>query len=826
MRKVILVIVLLVMNLCSVLVYATTSANSCRTMTTGDASNVTFTFTFPLLESSDMIVMLRTTSTGAEVIQVETTHYAVTATNNDFRNGGTVTFVSAPAATEEILLLCGIPETQETDLYDSGILRLEAVELANDKLTRLIQQHSEELTRCLKFPPTDASDLSSSVTDSVTRAGRYLYFDDDGEPLPSQSVVSSTAVVSAYMETVLDDADADAAKVTLEISDETSVKDYGATGDGVTDDTSAINDALTAGAGGTVFFPDGTYLISDDLDVSANTAVNFQSWNAIVKMNSSGTSRRIFNTQGNDNIVFRNGKINGHNDVHTSKAHQGISLLDGSNFCIVEKMWIINCGQYGIVDGDTGVNSGGKGHQILNNIVDMSAALAYANPIGIEVFPKGGAGYLAEPGILIDGNIVLGNAYLIDGIKVNANRGARIVNNWIDNVASVSATGGINIVSSEHCLIANNTIIDSKQGIIVSGSTTGETGLGDENIHIINNILQGITDEGIFSAVGFRGLKILGNTIDSDGAEGEYAIDLLANTTEYTGLTIENNTFFEFGIRLRDDVDTGLIGHPRARIAYNTFIVTDATTADSAIRIEDADYATIIGNLIYEAPAGGINAQGDNISIIGNKILDGNTGNTGNVSAILVTGDYPSILGNRIENVSGGNGFFDYGIRCTSTDRPTIRNNTIDGMDTHSFYLASVTNIVGEQSTAYFGTIAAGTPDERPIFQAPTRCGITKIFVTNATTVTPDDSDYDTYNVEDKGATGTGATEVLAANPTTKDTGGIDINKFNPVSLGDISGTEDIYELAAESALSLTITDTASGQGTDEMRVTVQYLTY
>ena len=39
-----------------------------------------------------------------------------------------------------------------------------------------------------------------------------------------------------------------------------SVKAHGAVGDGVADDTAAIQSAITAGD--TVFFPDGTYLVS------------------------------------------------------------------------------------------------------------------------------------------------------------------------------------------------------------------------------------------------------------------------------------------------------------------------------------------------------------------------------------------------------------------------------------------------------------------------------------------------------------------------------------------------------------------------------------
>ena len=47
-----------------------------------------------------------------------------------------------------------------------------------------------------------------------------------------------------------------------------SVKDFGATGDGVTNDTAAIQAA--ANTGGTLYFPDGTYEITH-VDLSSNT---------------------------------------------------------------------------------------------------------------------------------------------------------------------------------------------------------------------------------------------------------------------------------------------------------------------------------------------------------------------------------------------------------------------------------------------------------------------------------------------------------------------------------------------------------------------------
>lgn len=62
--------------------------------------------------------------------------------------------------------------------------------------------------------------------------------------------------------------------VKAKLQERVSVKDFGATGDGVTDDTTAIQaaiDAMIAIGGGSVYFPDGEYFVSDPgLTLSSN----------------------------------------------------------------------------------------------------------------------------------------------------------------------------------------------------------------------------------------------------------------------------------------------------------------------------------------------------------------------------------------------------------------------------------------------------------------------------------------------------------------------------------------------------------------------------
>lgn len=55
-----------------------------------------------------------------------------------------------------------------------------------------------------------------------------------------------------------------------------NVKDYGAAGNGVSDDTTAIKKALYYGKDKQVYFPEGIYLVSNTLTVKGNTEVMAQ----------------------------------------------------------------------------------------------------------------------------------------------------------------------------------------------------------------------------------------------------------------------------------------------------------------------------------------------------------------------------------------------------------------------------------------------------------------------------------------------------------------------------------------------------------------------
>jgi hypothetical protein len=206
---------LLLITLLASMAYGNVSTTTQRVSYTGDGSDTTFDFSFPIEDTSDLLVYERVTSTGVETLQTETTHYSLSATNNDYSSGGTVTMVTAPAATKTLLLIRAMPITQETTLSDSGVLRLAALEAAYDKLTMLVQDATEKINRAILIPRTDSTSLTTEATNSVDRASTFLYWGSDGALSSSSSGITDATTVSTYGASLVDDANAPYARATL-----------------------------------------------------------------------------------------------------------------------------------------------------------------------------------------------------------------------------------------------------------------------------------------------------------------------------------------------------------------------------------------------------------------------------------------------------------------------------------------------------------------------------------------------------------------------------------------------------------------------------------
>jgi hypothetical protein len=107
-----------------------------------DGSTVDFDFDFKLVTglSSELQVTLVDTSDDSETVLVEDTDYTVSAPNNDYSSGGTVTTVETYDEGYNIVIETALAVEQELVIPYSGEFPAKSVEMQLDYITRLIQQ--------------------------------------------------------------------------------------------------------------------------------------------------------------------------------------------------------------------------------------------------------------------------------------------------------------------------------------------------------------------------------------------------------------------------------------------------------------------------------------------------------------------------------------------------------------------------------------------------------------------------------------------------------------------------------------------------------------
>ncbi|MDJ0950923.1 MAG: hypothetical protein QNJ94_18585 [Alphaproteobacteria bacterium] len=175
-----------------------------------------FVYDFPVTDSSYLKVLRQTSATADPVEQVISTNYTVNGVGAE--GGGSITLVSPSSASagEVWTLYLDIPEERLGGYQTAGSFRALVVNAEFDKYMQILQQLRRDFDRTIVLDPADPA-ASLTLPLKSARASRNLAFDSNGDLVASAEIAE--AVVSAYMETVLDDADAETARATLEVYD-------------------------------------------------------------------------------------------------------------------------------------------------------------------------------------------------------------------------------------------------------------------------------------------------------------------------------------------------------------------------------------------------------------------------------------------------------------------------------------------------------------------------------------------------------------------------------------------------------------------------------
>ena len=240
----------------------------------GNGTASVFPFTFKVFAAADLDVVRLDTSTGAESTLVLNSDYSVTL-NGDQNStpGGSITLLAGALATGYTLVITSdIANLQPTDLTNQGGFYPEVITDALDRATIQIQQISDIGERALRIPITDGN-LNMELPALGERENKYLVFDASGQPSVSSGSGTDTALrTDLAVDTFASagaglvgfrqaGASASARTVLSKLRDAVSVKDFGAVGDGTTNDTAAIQAAISSGY--SLVFPAGTYLCNN-----------------------------------------------------------------------------------------------------------------------------------------------------------------------------------------------------------------------------------------------------------------------------------------------------------------------------------------------------------------------------------------------------------------------------------------------------------------------------------------------------------------------------------------------------------------------------------
>lgn len=184
----------------------TVSTTANRWTYTGDGATVGFAYTNVIYAATDLLVYVD------GVLKTLTTDYSVSGVGA--AGGGTVTFVAAPAASTDVVIVADVGRLQAVDLGEGDPMPPADWETQLDRVTRMAQRAHDLASRAFRLADGDPT-AAIVLPDAALRAGNYLTFDASGNPAVTAAVDLGASTVSPFAEILLDDADAAAARATL-----------------------------------------------------------------------------------------------------------------------------------------------------------------------------------------------------------------------------------------------------------------------------------------------------------------------------------------------------------------------------------------------------------------------------------------------------------------------------------------------------------------------------------------------------------------------------------------------------------------------------------
>lgn len=456
-----------------------------------------------------------------------------------------------------------------------------------------------------------------------------------------------------------------------------NVKDFGASGDGVADDTSEITAAIaaaTTSGGGTIFFPPGVYMTTG---IAVNSASDF------TFLGSGPASTLKLVGGGTANVVQLNSCVNFSIVDLTFDCNRANTIL-GTDEDLQCGVHLVSCTAFLL-----------RGLRLLDS---------HMSGIRLGLFPHGTGG-------CTDGAIT--NCYV--NLGIDADQGIGVWNSQRISVTNCVVQrcgwGGIVLTRSDYCTVSGNTSYDNTytiaggggHGVALEGArwstVTGNVCHGNEyyGIHlevdpqtgaryvegciVAGNACYG-NDRGIFLGKAHSN-TLTGNTVNNNTLTGiEVTTDashsvLEANVCEHNGgqgIWVKGNDCAVSNNTVNNNSSEGILAQGATRVSIEGNHVFSNASAGVDLRGVDK---FVVSNNIVEANAQGIFARNEAAVPCTNGTIGNNTSSANNNEGLMMEStESTAIVGNTVSgNINGGMGL--RGVQyCTITGNTVLNNGT------------------------------------------------------------------------------------------------------------------------------------------------------
>lgn len=339
-----------------------------------------------------------------------------------------------------------------------------------------------------------------------------------------------------------------------------NVKDYGAVGNGFTDDTAAINATITAaGAGGTIFIPAGTYLTSSTINL---TDIN------VIGVGTKTILRGISASLGATNPMFKLAKICTVQNLYAEFDVKPTTATTGQYV-------IFQCGNPAVTFGEL------QRYSYINGVATGKCGTAFYNPSSTQVFSTTFSNLRIEDfkyrGFDFNSNYRTGNVY--ENIYIAGGDGNTV--NALFALQGNESECSIIQLNAEHCNF-------SQAALIFNGcNAITVTSLHLEALKPASNNLPFVYTNS--SSGTFESFVILGNYSINPTTTGNTIFQCNSSYNTYGGT---NNTltanYFRFGVFYVANIPT-----------TTSWTMVSRGTNDGAMYVEVGGYQYTPNNSFY-----------------------------------------------------------------------------------------------------------------------------------------------------------------------------------------------------------------------------------